>query len=251
MIVGRSTWAHALAILAACAALSGAAGAANLIVNGTFESNGGVDTAVFTGWTEVDQAGSAGSFFVQTGTAPPLSGSPPVVPAPPQGSFAAMSNQGEVTASFLYQDVAIPASGPATFQARIYINNFAPFFVTPNSLDYNNAPNQQARIDIVNPAAPINDTGAGVLLPIYRTNVGDPLVSGYTQVSANLSQFAGQTVRLRFAVVVTDAPLLFGIDDVAINTGAQAVPALPPWGTALLVIAIAMMGFWLLRRARR
>lgn len=42
----------------------------NLLINGGFE----FETGDFTGWTEMDQAGSGGSFYVVSGTTTPDSG---------------------------------------------------------------------------------------------------------------------------------------------------------------------------------
>jgi len=47
----------------------GAFAQTNLVVNGGFEDNGGVDTSVFRGWTVVNQG--SGSWVVQEGTLPP------------------------------------------------------------------------------------------------------------------------------------------------------------------------------------
>lgn len=112
-----------------CASVA-AAGAAELVVNGSFETNGGAGTSTFAGWTVSNQADGSGSFFVQTGTtAPP--GHPITVPAPPAGSFAAMSSQTDPGSSVIYQDIAIPAGVTATFSAQVYVHNEAVGFATP------------------------------------------------------------------------------------------------------------------------
>src|SRR5215467_6229434 len=66
-----------------CLVASGVANATPLILNGGFESG-------FTSWTRVNQLGSEGAFFLQTGTLSPVNGDP--VPAPPSGVFAAMTD---------------------------------------------------------------------------------------------------------------------------------------------------------------
>ena len=178
---------------------------ANLITNGGFESG-------FAGWTLFDQSGGSGTFFTQTGTLSPQSSFS--VPAPPQGSVAAMTDQGGPGAHFLFRDITVPAGTP-TLQFRLFIGNRAGAFSTPASLSFNTFPNQQARVDIMNPSAAIDDVGSGVLRNLFRTQVGDPLVTaGYETFSFGLSEFQGQTVRLRFAEVDNQLFFQFGIDDV-------------------------------------
>ena len=73
----------------------------------------------------------------------------------------------------------------------------------------------------------ITDVGAGVLLNIYQTQVGDPSVSGYTTITADLSAFAGQTVRLRITEVDNSGNFSFGVDGVSVSSGgAAAIPTL-------------------------
>lgn len=238
-----------------CASFT-AAGAAELVVNGSFETNGGAGTNTFAGWTVSDQSGGSGSFYAQTGTAAPPPNAPTTVAAPPVGSFAAMSSQGSPGSHILYQDVAIPAGVTATFSAQVYVNNsFGGAFATPASLDYTVSPNQQARIDIVSTAAPLTDVGAGVLLNVFQTQVGDPLVSGYTTVTANLTPFAGQTVRLRIAEVDNQGVFLMGVDGVSVATtaaaAATAVPTLSDAMLAALALIVLAIGLAWMRGRRQ
>ncbi len=228
-----------------------AASAAEFVVNGSFETNGGANTNTFAGWTVSDQTGGSGSFYAQTGTMspPPVAGT---VPAPPAGSFAAMSSQGFPGSHILYQDITLPAGGPIAFSAMVYVNNHAGTFATPASLDYTVTPNQQARIDIMTTSSAITDVGAGVLLNLYQTKVGDPAVSGYTSISADLTPFAGQTVRLRIAEVDNGGNFNFGVDGVSVisTATAQAIPSLSTWaliGLGIVVLAIGLVAV----RARR
>jgi hypothetical protein len=54
------------------------------LVNGPIV-NGGFEAGDFTGWTVVDQAGGAGSWFAYSGTVSLLSGA--TIAAPPQGTY--------------------------------------------------------------------------------------------------------------------------------------------------------------------
>src|SRR5450755_2960097 len=145
------------ALLLALSALAFSAPAYELVVNNSFETNGGAGSGTFNAWTTFDQPGSQGGFKVQTGTHAPLT--PFTVPSPPAGSFAAMSDQPGPGGHVIYQDIAIPAGAAASLSARIFVLNQTGEFSTPASLDYTAVPNQQARFDIVSPAAPIQDTG--------------------------------------------------------------------------------------------
>ena len=177
----------------------------NLISNGGFESG-------FTGWTLFDQAGGSGAFFNVSGTVVPLSAF--TVPGPPQGSFAAVTDQTGPGAHFLYRDITIPAGTP-TLQFSLFVGNRAGGFVTPSSLLFNGGSNQQARVDIMSPSAAVDDVGSGVLRNLFRTQVGDPAVTaGYETFSFSLSDFQGQTVRLRFVEVDNLGFFHFGVDDV-------------------------------------
>ena len=97
------------------------------IVNGGFESG-------LTGWTQLDQVGSDGSFFAQSGTASPINAFP--VPAPPQGTKAAMTDAQAGGSHVLYQDFTVPfavTSGTVSFS--LYLNS-GNAFITPSTLDW-------------------------------------------------------------------------------------------------------------------
>jgi len=183
----------------------------NIVLNGGFEANGGVGTNIFTNWTVESLFGGTGDWLVQTGTASPLNGFP--VEAPPEGSFAAMTDQTGPGTHVLHQVLAVPAAPAVILTCHVYVNNQAGAYFTPATLDFNGAPNQQARIDIMNPAAPIDDVGAGVLLNMFITNPGAPAVIPYTTVTANLTPFAGTNVRLRVAEVDNQLFMNVGVDD--------------------------------------
>src|SRR5688572_17946521 len=189
---------------------------AALIVNGGFESG-------FTGWTRVDQLGSEGTFLLQSGTASPVNGF--VVPAPPGGSNAAMTDAAGPGSHVLYQDFVVP-TGPASYSIAfsLFINNGAPNFVVPATLDFATpALNQRARVDIMRSSAdPFSLVAADILMNLYQTQPGDPLVSGYNSlqfdISAVLQANQGATLRLRFAEVDNVAPFNLGVDNIAIQT---------------------------------
>lgn len=227
-------------VCAATALLIGAppgAQAAPLIVNGGFESG-------LVGWTVVNQVGGDGSFFVQSGTASPVNGD--AVPAPPGGSRAAMSDGGGPGAHVLYQDF-VAAAATATLRFDLFIGNRNDRFYSPNSLAFDltsqtgaNTLNQQVRVDILAGGAdPFSVAAGDVLLSLVASLPGDPLVSGYTTVSTDISALLaahdGQTLRLRFAETDNLAPLQLGVDNVAITV---PVPVPEPGTLALAGLAL-------------
>src|SRR5687768_9055602 len=215
-------------------------GQSELVVNGSFETNDGVGTKVFAGWSSVSAAGGDQTGFrVQTGTV-----SPPVefpAPAPPAGNFTAMSAQAGPGAHVLSQAITIPANSSAQLSFKLFVGNRAGANFSPPTLSHSGDANQQFRMDIMSPTAPVDDVGTGVLLNVYQTQPGDPLVFGaYITVTADLSAFSGQTVVLRFAE--TDNQLWYnaGIDDVSViattlNTAPVFTGATPANGTTLIV----------------
>lgn len=141
-------------------------------------------------------------------------------------------------AHFLYQDVFIPDTATrVTLSLHLYINNSDPInpvgYATTPQLDYFpgipaavRPQNQQVRVDVMNPTSPINDTGAGVLLNVFRTNSSTPRIFGYdanpnlpgpNRLTADVTAFRGRTIRLRVAAVNNLGKLIVGVDNVQIN----------------------------------
>jgi hypothetical protein len=200
---------------------------ADLIVNGGFESG-------FANWTRADQVGSEGTFVLQTGTVSPVNGD--TVPAPPGGTTAAMTDAQGPGSHVLYQDFTVPSGLSNTIlNFALFIGNRADAFVTPASLDFSTAVlNQQARVDILAAgASPFSVAPADVLLNVFQTNVGDPLVSGYTNhfadVTALLNSHAGETLRLRFAEADNLFIFQYGVDNVSLLDSTQVVPEPGTW----------------------
>src|SRR5437868_1553744 len=108
-------------------------------------SNGGFESGL-TSWTKADQLGSDGTFSSQSGTLSPVNGDP--VPAPPEGTKAAMTDAQGPGSHVLYQDFVATADA-ARLSFALFIGNRATDFFTPASLDFSTPTlNQQARVDI-------------------------------------------------------------------------------------------------------
>ncbi|MEP0871266.1 tandem-95 repeat protein [Trichocoleus desertorum AS-A10] len=186
--------------------------AAATVVNGNFE------TGNLNGWTVVNQSGSSGSFYIQNGQSSPYSG----FSVPSSGSYAAMADQGSPGSHLLYQDIYLSADGLVpTLNFSLFIGNRAEAFYTPNSMSYSTYPNQQFRVDLLNPSFSnfFGTATDGVLANVFQTIVGSPAVfSNYQSYSFNLTPFAGSTVRLAFRSVETNYFFQVGVDNVAINS---------------------------------
>ncbi len=229
------------------AALTGALSTplqAGLILNGGFESG-------LSNWTAVDQLGSEGTFFVQTGTSTPDTMS--TVPPPPEGSQAAMTDAQGPGSHVLYQDFVVPSLVPgALINFMLLLNNQGDRFAIPepdNHLDFSTpALNQQARVDIIRVTSdPFSLSSSDVLMNLYQTEVGDPLVSGYNAFVFNITPLlqahAGETLRLRFAETDNVATFNLGVDAVDVNVTAGAIPKpsmFVPAGASMLILVLTL-----------
>jgi hypothetical protein len=167
------------------------AGVTGLIVNGGFE------TGDFTGWT---LQSTTGTFAINDGVIIPSSGDGPL--APYDGAYNAFSNQTGPGIRQIYQDVALPAGSLPVLRWADMLRNHAGEFVDPT---------QEYRVEIRNLANQ-------VLATVFSTNPGDPAFQDWTERSADLSAFAGQTVRIAF--VQQDSIFFFNahVDNVHITS---------------------------------
>ena len=152
-----------------------------------------------------------------------------IIAAPPQGSYAAVTDQSDGGTRILYQDVAL-VPGNHTLSLYVYYSSQAAIaHPSPDSLSSSDTPNQQYRIDVMKPSAPLTSIDpADILLAVFRTATGDPPVLLPTMKTADLTPFAGQTVRLRFAEVANQGFFNASTDAVSIASTA----ALPPMNNA-------------------
>src|SRR5262245_28962974 len=202
------------ALTAASVALLAAPSAAHA----TIVTNGDFETGNLSGWkTDIPNMPGPRNCFVYTGTTSPLSSN--TIPAPPQGTHAAISDQNAISRQILYQDVTLPPGGTVNQLSLIAYYHSLTAITSPDSLDLSLNPNEQYRIDLIKPGAAIDSVASGdVLLNVFRTQTGAPVTLAPTQMAASLTPFAGQTVRLRFAVVTKNAVLNAGADAVSIKS---------------------------------
>lgn len=208
-------------------------------------TNAGFESGLF-GWTTANQIGGDGNFFPQQGTQSPISLF--AVPAPPQGARAAMTDSSGPGGHALYQDFVVPADvTSASLGFSLFLNNTADAYFIPPTLDWARTNpqggtnlNQQARVDIILPAADIfSIEAADVLMNLFSTDAQTPLVMGYTPFSFDITSLlqahAGETLRLRFAETDNVNFFNMGVDDVTLI----AIPAPAVWPLACIALAAA------------
>jgi hypothetical protein len=191
--------------------------------------NGGFETGDLTGWS-TESWGSGEWLVYLNGTTPPDPSisdmdTPFDVPDPPEGRYAAVSDMNYSGVRFLYRDIEVTA--PWTLRAIVFYENhgaeihdkpdFGSFYEDSWSSGFQN---QQYRIDLVDPGAPIHSLEPDeVLATVFWTRYGDPSALGPTPVSVDLAPWEGQTIRLRITQTDNMGPLRAGIDDVRLERG--------------------------------
>jgi hypothetical protein len=219
-VVGRVHGVVAIAAVFAIALLTvGAAGAgANTVVNGGFE------TGDFEGWELINEPQPpTGSWIVYGGGGGPT--------PPPQGEFAALTEQEDPGTHILYQDVPIEAGQPYLSMTVFYDSNWPITVPTPDTLEAAGGvdENQQYRIEVMNPAAPLESVEpSDILATVFRTLDGDPASIDQRKVGVDLSAFVGQTVRLRLAEADNRGFFNAGVDSVMTGPVPSPAPLVPP-----------------------
>ena len=204
--------AAALAVLVALSSvLVGCRARPRTIVVDDFESG------AITGWQAVG-GGSGGWFVYSDGhKAPDPAQSDPNapfdVPDPPQGRFAAVTDVNGPGTRILYRDLRL--EGRFSLQLSVFHTGTGPFS-SPATLAYDTPEaNQQFRIDLLMPSAPIDSVAKGdVLVNVFHTSPGDPARRQPTEARVDVSAWAGQTVRLRLATTDNQGPLRVGVDNI-------------------------------------
>lgn len=200
--------------LSACVLAAPGAGAAT-VVNGDFE------TGTLAGWQVLTEPNPMiGNWFAYSGTVSPLNPEFLPVPPPPAGNYAAVTDQDGPGTRVLYQDVGLEPYYSHTLSFILYQESFADLVTpSPSTLSSEGSPNQQYRVDVIKPsAAPDSVLPSDILATAYASATGGPKIVAPTTVSLDLSAFAGQTVRLRFAEVDNQNVFHAGVDSVAIQS---------------------------------
>jgi hypothetical protein len=173
-----------------------------------------------SGW-RTRSRGSGAWYAYSDGTKPPnpAETDPNVafnMPQPPEGRYAAVTDMTAPGARILYRDVKL--EGPVKLTFTVFYDN-AGEFSSPPSLKFDGCEaNQQFRAELMDASAPADSTDANdVLATIFKTAAGDPPKLAPKTITFDLSQWAGEKVRLRFAQVDNRGPLRTAIDDVRLE----------------------------------
>jgi hypothetical protein len=214
----------AITVIALFAALLGTTSASAATV-----VNGGFETGNLEGWTLYTSNGEV-TWEVQEeeGQLPPFS-----------GTHYAMSNQVSPGTAILYQDIALEPNSSHQLQFAFEYESRKPITIpSPDSLaaELGAPANQQVRIDIMKPTSPITSLEpSDILATVFASSESENLEGAASKpylepklFTVDLSQFAGQTVRLRFAVAVTLEPLYAFVDNVSVTSALLPTPPLPP-----------------------
>ena len=178
------------------------------------------ESSTFSGWTR-RSIGSGDWYIYMDGETPPNPhqsdpNAPFEVPDPPQGEFAAVTDMDSAGSRLIYKDIVL--DGPYTLHLIVfYVNHYTRFY-TPDTLSSDGVANQQYRIDIIKPEAPMDTMAEDeVLASVFRTEVGDPNHLDPTEVTFDLSPWDGQTVRLRLVAVDNQFALRAGVDEIRLE----------------------------------
>ena len=202
---------------AAAPVSNGSSGEGDVSLASIIGPNGGFENGNFKGWTRANQSGGSGNWFVYSGTLSPLSGFN--IAAPPDGRFAATTDQTGPGSHVLYRNIHLKRGMKHKLSFYLYYRNRAERFFTPNTLDYTVDPNQQYRVDLLRPTAnPFTVNPDAILKRLFRTEVGDPKSLRPTLMTFDLTPFAGKTVRLRFAEVDNQGFFLASVDRVKVTS---------------------------------
>jgi hypothetical protein len=209
-----------LLAIAAGAVLPGASVASAAAIN-----NGSFETGDLSGWLTHNESG-AGDWFVESADEAEGEGWPP-----PQGNFFAKTFEVGEDTPILYQDVSLEAGYTHRLSMTLYYGSEGEIIVPePNTLasDHSAPDNQQFRVDVIKPSAPIQSLAPGdILATVFANHTGDPQFMEPEKFSVDLTPFAGQTVRLRLANAVQDAPFSAAADAVSIVSTALLAPPAP------------------------
>jgi hypothetical protein len=178
--------------------------------------NGGFEAGSLASWQTFNQgaSGGTGSWYAHSNGNGTYSGLP--TSPPPSGSWQAVADNSGRAAAILYRDFTIPATTRAVLSLVLWHGNAAPGgYVNGSSLNPS-ITNQRVRIDIISTSANLLLTSS-VIQVVYATSAGTPAIVNPTTITQDVTSLAGQTVRLRIALVGTNGPIIAGVDQVKLE----------------------------------
>ena len=167
---------------------------------------------------KIERSG-AGSWFTYTNgkTAPDPTQSdfnwPFDVPNPPQGKFAAVTDMNGPGRRIMYRDIVL--DGRYMLHLTVFYVNAGTFAAPDPAAAQTLSAEQQYRIDLLSPDAPATSIAKGELLAtIFQGRPGDPARKEPTEMTFDLSPWAGRTVRLRLTSADNQGPVRAGVDNI-------------------------------------
>jgi hypothetical protein len=154
-----------------------------------------------------------------------------------------MTDQSGPGSYALLQSFTVDPASIVTLSFDLFVNNLASGFFTPDSLDFNTIPNQQARVDILTAGAGAFDLGSSVVDNVLTPTENSP---GYVHYSFDLTNALGDggTFQIRFAEVDNQFYFNLGVDNVSIQASPSVVPEPRSWG----MLAVILLGLGGMRR---
>ena len=186
--------------------------------------NGGFEEGTFAKWDRFERGDGDWNIY----EADPPRGIGPIVPAPPEGEFAALVTQGGPGVNILHRVLKLKRSAVNKLKFQLYYDNSNDRFHSPKNFKFGGGgilprargggggdPNQQLRVDLMKPKAKIRSLkGKDILATLLWTKPGDPLQRPYKAVRANMTKLGinAKRVRLRIAEVDNQGEFLVGVD---------------------------------------
>jgi hypothetical protein len=206
-------------------------------------TNGGFETADFSGWSIFEQGGSA--LLVDNTATSPVSGFATVGPS--SGNYYAVAD-GALGETALIQNFTTHVGSMGTLRFDMFVASAAPFIVDPSGLDHTTGgsfdANQHARVDLLVASA---DPFSADVLASYYLDVDGPLdpANPYQSYSFDVSDVTGLggAYQLRFAQVNNQDFLIQGIDNVSVTVDGAPISA--PF--TLSLFGIGLLAFYTAR----
>jgi len=200
----------------AAAGIALAVGAAAIAI--AAPSNGGFEQGNLSSWKTLERGGGSWSVYDAEAVLPRGLGGE--LPPPPRGQYAARVTQDNPGLNILHRTLRPKRGAVNKLSLLLAYNNNAPRFFTPNNFKFGGRPNQQVRVDLVKPGAPLKTLKKKhILKRVFRTKRGASLQRGYFKLAVNLNRLGiKDKFRLRIAEVDNQSPLAVGVDHVKLTS---------------------------------
>jgi hypothetical protein len=234
----------ALFLVAALIQVTAPCSAAEILVNGNFE------TGNFAGWSVANQAGGSGNFFVDAvGSTTPAVGFLTAGNGSGGAFYAVSDTTGPGTHAIL-QSFSIASNSIVQLSFQMFANNQAGVTtVNPAGLDFTANPNQHARVDILTAGASALSTNPlDIITTLYLGADAGPNPHAFSNYSFDLTALlgGGGNFQIRFGQVDNQGQFNLGVDNVSLDVTSAPEPAsMLAWG---LIAGIGAVGYRLRKR---